>query len=80
MLIGGELLERFERKLPLFLGEITVFNEPLMDKIEQLQRTFSSVEETERRDYEELSYVVREIAQTLDSLYSRTKTLMEKIS
>jgi hypothetical protein len=71
ILISKTLIEKLEKRLPLFLETITVFDEPLMDKLEQILHSLQSSLErspnSAKLDIDELSYVLREIARTLEA-------------
>ncbi len=83
MEISLKVLTHVERTLPVFLDETTVFDEPIREKVRQLKRSFETLNGTGRTegvDFEELAFVVKEVARTFDVLNFRIKTLLERIS
>jgi hypothetical protein len=82
LVLSADAMEKMEKKLPLFLTEVTVFNEPLTEKISQLQRVFFDIVDgkTANPDVEELSFVFREIGQTLEYLNFYIRNLLDRLS
>jgi hypothetical protein len=80
----SDITAQINGKLPLFLEDVTVFNEKLFEKLEQLKKSFdiSNLDETElsRVDFNELAYVLREVEQTLDFLQVFAKKLIDKVA
>lgn len=71
--------ENLEREYPLFLDTLTVFFEPLLDKIRQLEKTLNPENSPQTElDLEDLAYVWEEIVSTLEVYFSSLPTLEEK--
>ena len=70
--ITQTLLDYVGKKTPLFFEEITVFSEPVLEKLEQVVKTFHSLlnEEEKNVDFEEMAYILDELAKTLDVAFS----------
>ena len=66
--------KELENYYPLFLDTVTVFFEPLIDKLEQLVKTFKKGN-INTLDLEELSYVVSEIVETLEIAFANLEKL-----
>jgi len=73
LLVASALLPAAEKKLPLFLTEVTVFYEPLPEKVDHLKTSIlfalSQGENRAAVDFEELAYLFREIGETLGSIH-----------
>ena len=65
-------------RYPLFLDTVTVFFEPLSDKLNQLLETLEK-SQLEELDLEELAYVFGEIVDTLEVFFPALQKLEEKI-
>ncbi|NPB05400.1 MAG: hypothetical protein GXO08_03365 [Aquificae bacterium] len=81
LFIVQTLLERLEGHLPLFFDGVSVFEEPLIEKLRQVVDALHSYagHSAEPLDFDELSYILQEIAKTLEVELVRSKHLMEKV-
>jgi len=73
--------DKVEKQNPLFLDQITVFFEPLEDKLNQLVGTLHSALNVEENklDFEEIAYIVEELSQTVEILIKGIKKIDDKI-
>ena len=63
-----EFYKKVESSYPLFLDNITVFFEPVSSKIEQILKVLNTPD-IDSLDTEELSYVLNEIIETLETIF-----------
>ena len=63
-----EFYKKVESSYPLFLDNITVFFEPVSSKIEQILKVLNTPD-IDSLDTEELSYVLNEIIETLETVF-----------
>ncbi len=68
--------KRVESSYPLFLDNITVFFEPVSSKIEQILKVLNSPD-IDSLDTEELSYVLNEIIETLETVFYMLRKMDE---
>jgi len=77
-----EVFAKADAKMPLFLDEVTVFNEGLLQKISQLRRTFSDLrkntDKAKEMDWEEIVFVFEEVDATLNYLEELSKLLINR--
>jgi len=71
------LYDKVEKRNPLFLDRITVFFEPLEDKLNQLVATLRKALNSEKNalDLEEIAYIVDELSQTVEILIRGIKKI-----
>jgi len=75
-----KLFQHLEEQHPLFLETVTVFYEPLPEKIKQLRKTLSgTVEDPSNLDLDEFSYLTDEIAKTLEVFLTDMQKLENKL-
>jgi hypothetical protein len=69
--------DRVEKRNPLFLDRITVFFEPLEDKLNQLVKTLRNALNAEENtiDLEEIAYIIDELSQTVEILIKGFKKM-----
>jgi len=85
LFITQTLLEKVEKQLPVFWDQLTVFDEPLLEKLRQVINTLHTVNETQNDeqiktiDYAELAYILQDIAKTLDAVIHQSTNLKKKI-
>ncbi|HIP86750.1 MAG TPA: hypothetical protein EYH18_03845 [Aquifex sp.] len=73
--------DKVEKQTPLFLDQITLFFEPLKDKLDQLVGTFHSALylEENKIDFEEMAYIIEGLSQTVEILIEGIKKIEDKI-
>jgi asparagine synthetase A len=74
------LIQYLEKQHPLFLETVTVFYEPLPEKLKQLRRTFNtSIENASNLDLDEFAYLTDEIAKTLEVFLTDIQKFEKKL-
>jgi len=68
--LSRSLLSQLEKRLPIFWESITLFDEPLLEKINQIEITINQalMEESNNIDFEEITYIMQEISRSLEAL------------
>ncbi len=85
LFITQTLLEKVENQLPIFLDHLTVFEEPVLEKLNQVITTLHSAIENQNDkqikdiDYTELAYILQDIAKTLDAIIYQSTNLKKKV-
>jgi len=79
------LFEKSEKRLPIFWEQFTVFEEPLLEKLNQITHTLhealneENMEKVKNIDFGELAYILQDIVKTLEVALQQTKTIKEKV-
>jgi len=83
LFISKTLFEKLENQIPIFWEQFTVFEEPLLEKIEQVIQTLhSSMDEIEQLkgvDFGELAYILQDAVKTLEAALLQSQQLEKKV-